>query len=105
MTDLLSFVLKLKIVMISGMATVTRSDDFFDCHPAIQSAFKFTKMVTKGPSVISHEGIQNAEKVLDNYLEFDEFKIFLNVLRQYYVYCQVRVALIKGLCRGAELLS
>ena len=103
MTDLLSFVLKLKIFMISGMATVTRSDDFFDCHPAIQSAFKFTKMVTKGPSVISHEGIQNAEKVLDNYLEFDEFKIFLNILRQYYVYCQVRVALIMGLRRGAEL--
>ena len=73
------------------MATVTRSDDFFDCHPAIQSAFKFTKFVTKGPRVISREG-EHGEKVLDNYLEFDEFKIFLNILRQYYFYCQVSFA-------------
>ena len=39
----------------TGIATVTRSDDFFDCHPAVQTAFKFTKLVT-------NRGVTKSEK-------------------------------------------
>ena len=69
----------------SGVATVTQSEDFFDCHPAVVAAFNFTKKrfeTNEEEEIIKEKGKPKT-------LEFSEFKIFLTLLRQYYVYCQV----------------
>ena len=70
----------------TGMGTVTRSDDFFDCHPAIQTAFKYTKVVTNWGKTekVEETSIKRRESI-----DFDEFKTFLLLLRLYYSYCQV----------------
>ena len=71
----------------SGMATVTRSEDFFDCLPAVQEAFKFSKVISSYEDEQGHA--EETEAVQDSStLNFDEFREFLRVLRQYYVYCQ-----------------
>ena len=67
------------------MATVTQSEDFFDCHPAVVAAFNFTKKRME----TNEEEETNKEKGKPKTLEFSEFKVFLTLLRQYYVYCQV----------------
>ena len=73
----------------TGIATVTRSDDFFDCHPAVQTAFKFTKLVTnRGVTKSEKDQVKEGEKKLKT-IVFDEFRTFLSILRQYYIYCQV----------------
>ena len=90
----------------TGIATVTRSDDFFDCHPAIQTAFRcfinitvvvkiiiiilrFTKIIAcKGVVVQDNKG----DIKVGGGISFEEFKDFLNLLRQYYIYCQVVTA-------------
>ena len=75
-----------------GIAVFTRSEEWFDCFPAVQTAFKHTKGLD-----ISDEG---DEKVKDNELEgtcgkadiplfYSEFQDFLRNLKQYYIYCQV----------------
>ena len=69
----------------SGVATVTQSEDFFDCHPAVVTAFNFTKKRLE----TNEEEETNKEKGKPKTLEFSEFKVFLTLLRQYYVYCQV----------------
>ena len=69
----------------SGVATVTQSEDFFDCHPAVVAAFNFTKKRIE----TNEEEEPNKEKGKPKTLEFGEFKVFLTLLRQYYVYCQV----------------
>ena len=91
----------------TGIATVTRSDDFFDCHPAIQTAFRcfinitvvvkiiiiilrFTKIIAcKGVVVQDNKG----DIKVGGGISFEEFKDFLNLLRQYYIYCQVVTAI------------
>ena len=93
-----------------GMATVTQSDMFFDCLPAVRAAFNFTKVFTnKGVDEEEEEeekAAEEAEKKRENpdeievikaptrkiekTLEYGEFRIFLQTLRQYYLYCQVR---------------
>ena len=69
----------------SGVATVTQSEDFFDCHPAVVAAFKLTKRRVE----TNEDEEPNKEKGKPKTLEFSEFKVFLTLLRQYYVYCQV----------------
>ena len=74
----------------SGMATVTRSEDFFDCLPAVQEAFKFTKIIYGDGEDKPGEDEENEGKVkIEKTLDFSEFQLFLRILRQYYVYCQV----------------
>ena len=82
------------MIMMIMMGTVTRSDDFFDCHPAIQTAFKYTKVITNWGKIENEEfrGLKKRES-----LDFDEFKTFLLLLRQYYCYCQVNKALTNAL--------
>lgn len=70
----------------TGMGTVTRSDDFFDCHPAIQTAFKYTKVVTNWGKT---ENVEDTSIKRKESIDFDEFKTFLLLLRLYYSYCQV----------------
>ena len=80
----------------TGIATVTRSDDFFDCHPAIQAAFKFTKLVTNRGVTKTEDNLkEEGEKKIVKTIVFDEFRTFLAILRQYYIYCQVNFSSIK----------
>ena len=80
------------------LITVTRSDDFFDCYPAIQAAFKFTKMVTCKVD-LDDDNINEAIEM--NKIEFSEFRVFLIILRKYYEYCQVIFTL--GLFQMSQL--
>ena len=72
----------------TGMGTVTRSDDFFDCHPAIQTAFKYTKVITNWGKIEKDEEVNSKRR---ESIDFDEFKTFLLLLRLYYSYCQVYI--------------
>ena len=72
----------------TGMGTVTRSDDFFDCHPAIQTAFKYTKVITNWGKIEKDEEVNIKRR---ESIDFDEFKTFLLLLRLYYSYCQVYI--------------
>ena len=71
----------------SGMATVTRSEDFFDSLPAVQQAFRFTKIISNGGE--DQENDNEGKSKINCTLEFKEFRMFLRILRQYYGYCQV----------------
>ena len=97
-----------------GIATVTRSEEFFDCLPAVRAAFNFTKVLTnkgvdedeeeekkaqeekktqekekkmKKPDEI--EAIKVPTRKVEKTLEYEEFRMFLQTLRQYFIYCQV----------------
>ena len=52
----------------SGMATVTRTEDFFDCLPAVQEAFRFTKIIsTEGEEQDNdNEGKPKMDPMLDS---------------------------------------
>ena len=74
----------------SGMATVTRSEDFFDCFPAVQQAYKTTKDISREPVTAEQDNDGEDEKSKGSgMLDFEEFKTFLQILRQYYIFCQV----------------
>ena len=66
-----------------------RTEDFFDCFPAVEQAAKFTKIISFEMSQEEDRG--NQDDAVKNPLEFGEFGTFLKLLHQYYVYCQVRV--------------
>jgi hypothetical protein len=91
-----------------GMATITRSEEFFDCLPAVRAAFNFTKVLTnkgvdedeeeekkaqeeekkkKKPEEI--EVIKVPTRKVEKTLEYEEFRMFLQTLRQYFIYCRV----------------
>ena len=66
-----------------------RSDEHFDSHPAVETAFRFTKMIiNKRDGIMVKEGEKEGEKKVEN-LKFGEFQVFLNMLRKYYILCQV----------------
>ena len=65
-----------------------RTEDFFDCYPAVEQAARFTKIISYEMSEEEDRG--NKDDAVKNPLEFGEFGIFLKLLHQYYIYCQVR---------------
>ena len=65
-----------------------RTEEFFDCFPAVEQAVKFTKTISYEMSQEEDRG--NKDDAVKNPLEFGEFGTFLKLLHQYYVYCQVR---------------
>ena len=92
---------------------VTQCQDLFDCLPAVRAAFLFTKVffnseVCKVEEVESLEiepnenieeditnstveeknSLETTSKVEEK-LEFHEFRMFLQALRLYFLYCQV----------------
>ena len=72
------------------MATVTRADEHFDSHPAIETAFKLSKMmVNKREGIIVTEDEKSGGKKSQT-VKFEEFPVFLNMLRKYYILCQVQ---------------
>jgi len=60
-----------------GVRDVLKVGDLFDCRPAINRAFHHCKNVAKGKN---KEG--------DELLEFPEFRLFLQSLRQFFEYYQ-----------------
>ena len=88
--------------LAGGVELVTQCGEIFDCHPAVETAFTFTKLAakdgqeeettepTENTAVKEEEEVKasttrNAEKTL----QFDEFQIFLQYLRQYFLFCKV----------------
>ena len=79
----------------TGIATLSQSEDLFDCFPAINAAFDYTKSFSnQGKEIDENENEEELDNTLveeeDKNLEYHEFAIFLHALRQYYSYCQVR---------------
>lgn len=60
-----------------GVRDVLQSDDLFDCKKAINRAFHFSK-----------DASQAEDKYGPEYLEFREFRLFLQTLRQFFEYYQ-----------------
>jgi len=56
---------------------VLQSDELFDCKDAVNASFHYAKKVSPGES-----------KHGDDYLEFREFRLFFQTLRQYFEYFQ-----------------
>lgn len=61
--------------MDKGVRDVLQCDELFDCKPAINRAFHFSKNKS-----------QADDKYGPDYLEFREFRLFLQTLRQYFEY-------------------
>ena len=81
------FQISTKSIQINIMY-VCRTEDFFDCYPAVEQAARFTKIISYEMSEEEDRG--NKDDAVKNPLEFGEFGIFLKLLHQYYIYCQVR---------------
>ena len=76
-----------------GVATITMTKEWFDCYPAVQTAFKFTKLILdKDLEHDQDEVAETDEDKTDPILLFSEFKQFLAALKQYYVYCKVMMS-------------
>lgn len=79
--------LSIIIMVLIKYMYVCRTEDFFDCFPAVEQAAKFTKIISFEMSQEEDRG--NKDDAVKNPLEFGEFGTFLKLLHQYYVYCQV----------------
>lgn len=60
-----------------GIRDVLACEELFDCKPAVNRAFHFAKNKSQGD-----------DKYGPDYLEFREFRLFLQSLRQYFEYYQ-----------------
>jgi len=60
-----------------GMRDVLQCDELFDCKQAVRRAFHFAKSKNNGKS-----------KHGDDFIEFCEFRLFLQTLRQFFEYYQ-----------------
>ena len=82
-----------------GVATVTQTEEFFDCLPAARAAFNYAKVFSNKGVDEEEERKKEAEQEGDDIiaptrkvektLEFEEFRVFLQTLRQYFIYCQI----------------
>ena len=79
---------------------MTQSEEFFDCLPAARAAFDYAKVFSNKGVDEEEEKKKEAEKdenekalsrKVEKTLVFDEFKVFLQALRQYFVYCEVNM--------------
>ena len=77
-------------------------DEFFDCLPAARAAFEYAKVFSNKGVDEEEERKKEAEqegddanatkaptRKVEKTLEFEEFRVFLQALRQYFIYCQV----------------
>ena len=67
-----------------GVGAVTQCGEMFDCLPAVAAAFKHTKLSPSG-------GLEETagQEAVGETLQFEEFRLFLQNLRQYFLFCQV----------------
>ena len=85
----------------SGVGLVTQCEEMFDCYPAVAAAFKHTKLTardgleeertepTEDTAAPGKEEVKASTRNDDKNLQFDEFRMFLQNLRQYFLFCQV----------------
>ena len=96
----------------NGVTRVTQSEELFDCLPAVKTAFHFAKVFFNNGIDEEEEAEKRAREEeekqnetgqknndvelikapipkVEKTLEFSEFQMFLQSLRQYYLYCQV----------------
>ena len=73
-----------------GIATITQSQDFFDCFPAISSSFECTRSLSRRLLEIK-EDFENywEEDQEEESLKYEDFWMFVTLLKQYYRFCQV----------------
>ena len=76
-----------------GISTITRSEEWFDCYPAVKTAFKFTKRLHMVEDAEDEdddaENGDNEKEKTETVLFYSEFAEFLSALVQYYSYCKV----------------
>ena len=73
-----------------GIATITQSQPFFDCFPAISCSYEYTRnFATKMREM--EEDFENywQEEPEEESLKYEDFGMFISVLKQYYRFCQV----------------
>ena len=78
--------------LLKGVATVTQSEDFFDCYPAVRAAFNLAKLFYNGieeENEADEKLEDEAKKKSEDELVYDEFKMFFWFLGQYFIFCQV----------------
>ena len=69
---------------------MTRAEEYFDSHPAIETAFKLAKMmINKREGIVVTEDEKGGGKKMAT-VKYEEFPVFLNMLRKYYILCQVK---------------
>ena len=73
-----------------GIATITQSQPFFDCYPAISCAFDYTRNFANKRREME-EDLENywQEEPEEDSLKYEDFWMFISVLKQYYRFCQV----------------
>ena len=94
--------------LFKGVATMTQSDEYFDCYPAISSAFKYAKLFSKegvaDEDVLVEDckgdGTAKAKVEVELELEFGELQLFFWFLKQYFVLCEVKSILLVFICLG-----
>lgn len=86
-----------------GISTITQSADYFDCYPAIMTAFEYTKNFSIKLQELEEDENANEFEEEDEekkeYLEYKDFGLFLQGLRQYYIFCQVQLSQRTIKCR------
>ena len=73
-----------------GIATITQSQPFFDCFPAISCAYEYTRNFANKMREVE-EDFENywQEEPEEDSLKYEDFWMFISVLKQYYKFCQV----------------
>ena len=68
-----------------GVAVFTRSEECFDCYPAVQTAFKFTKRLHVGDDHQSGENTEEEEVVEDEEKKESEIPLFYSEFHEFLV--------------------
>ena len=73
-----------------GVATITQSTALFDCYPAIRSSFENTRNFSRKVREMK-EDFENYwdEELEEDSLKYEDFWMFVTLLKQYYRFCQV----------------
>ena len=75
-----------------GIATITQSRSFFDCFPAINSSYEYTRDFSiKIRELTEDFGNYWEEEPEEDSLKYEDFWMFVSVLKQYYRFCQVNI--------------
>ena len=73
-----------------GIATITQSQAFFDCFPAISCSYEYTRNFSiKMREMEEDFGNYWQEEPEEESLKYEDFWMFISALKQYYRFCQV----------------
>ena len=73
-----------------GVVTITQSMALFDCYPAIRCSFENTRNFSRKVREMK-EDFENYwdEELEEDSLKYEDFWMFVTLLKQYYRFCQV----------------